>query len=199
MKRSRIFIANVALGIVFCVFLLISVLIMLAMRLAFQGVEQEYGAYEGSAGLYEEFQTDTGSQEYEDGLRHEREVYLINSITGAVAKPLGSSYKGWTAQEGYQYYSVSMQVANAGTDYIFASEIRPMAECEAEDGARIYPEADWGYENILSYSSKEIIPSCQTGIVSCILEVKDGVEDVTLKIPKDYSGEEYASYVLSLP
>lgn len=219
-KRSKLFVANIVLGIVFGVLLCISIVVMMIFHVAFEEVERQYEAY-GWEDYYDSIQNDSGSWSYDDGDQdydiwdydewsyddgqdysdtwdYATVYYTIPSITGASAELIGSTYQEQEAEAGYQFYRLSLQVHNAGTDYMVVNYMDLDVSGEEDTDVYRYYEPYTDYINDFEYSNLELIPSCQTATVSVVIGVKDTVEDVTIEIQPDYDNMETASYVLNL-
>lgn len=208
-KKSRLFIANVVLGIVLAVLFCISIAVMAIFHGVFREVKREYESY-GWAEPFDDFSDNNSSWAYEDSWDsdvdwdyesnwdYESVYYSLPSITGAAAELIGPEYRDGTAFEGYQYYRVTMQVYNAGTEYMTAEYLDLTVEGEEYDDVYLYHEPYSGMSSEFDYVNQKVIPSCQTATVSFVMEVKEGVEDVTLGIFRDYEDEAYATYVLNL-
>ena len=217
MKKSKLFIANIVLGSVFGVLLCISILSMVTFHFAFEEVEREYESqawdeyYEdildSYAGNYDDGWDYGDDWSYDDGWDYGDEdygswddsvYYELPSITGAGAELIGTSYQEQEALEGYQYYQVTMQVYNAGTDYMIVDYMDLVVRGEEDNDVYRYRAPFLELNDPFQYSNLELIPSCQTAAVSFVIEVKDTVEDVTIEIYTASEAEEYASYVLNL-
>lgn len=199
-KKSRLFIANVVLGIVFGVLLCISIIVMVVFHVAFEAVADSWDE------LYDGIESGSDSWNYGDEWESDDSdswdgdsvYYTLPSITGASAELLGPVYQDSQAMEGYQYYAVTVQVQNAGTDYLISDYMDIQVAAEEYEDIYFYYEPYTETNNEFAYSNLELIPSCQTGTVSFVIEVKDTVEDVTIGIFRDYEEEVWATYVLNL-
>lgn len=206
-RKSRLFIANIVLGIVLAVLLCISIAVTVIFHGVFEEAKREYASYDwqelygGSTDYgswdYEDDWYDDTDWDYESSWDYESVYYTLPSITGASAELLGQEYQDGIAYEGYQYYRVTMQVYNAGTEYLAADYMDFTVEGAEYDDVYMNYEP-YGEGGQFDYRIQKLIPSCQTATVSFVIEVKDGLEDVTLKIFRDYEEEAYATYVLNL-
>ena len=189
MKKSGIFIANIVLAAVFGVFLLVSAGVVLVMKGSMDVIEHTYEAMDWNE-IYD------GGDGYSDYLR---EVYELPVIENAVAEPLGAEYGGESAYEGYQYYRVTVTVYNGGTEYLFADFLD--FDCQGGREGDVYVEyvyEDEWYESDLHYANLPVIPACRTGEVSVILQVKEGVTDLSLILDRTYETGDVQTYSLSL-
>lgn len=208
-RKSRLFIANIVLGIVLAVILCISIAVMTMFYGVFREMKQEYEAYSWGY-IYDELSEDNSSWDYEyewdsdtdwdyeSSWDYETVYYSLPSITGASAELIGPEYREEEAFEGYQYYQVTMQVYNAGTEYLPADFLDLSVEGEAYDDVYLYHEPYPETASEFDYVNQRMIPSCQTATISFVMEVKEGVEDVTLEIFQGYEKEADATYVLNL-
>lgn len=106
---------------------------------------------------------------------------------------IGSQYEG-NAQAGYTYYRVHVPVLSAGTTELSA-EYDLYLEAEGEDYSDVqsyYESYDEDQEDIFTYSNVEILPPGQEGELTEILQIKDGVSEISLTVyptSQDYYNE----------
>lgn len=167
-KRSRFFVANIVLGIIFIIELAIVLAIVFVGKAAFDEFEH-YGVATG---------------------QYDRDAYELLSVENASVQLLGSKYRGQQAEDGYQYYTVKVMVRNTGTLSAIADYID--IYCEGKEYDDIYMEYDYSEkEDDFSYSNLELIPSCQTAEVTVVAQIKNGVKDFSLKLCRNMDAEEY--------
>lgn len=179
-KRSRFFVANIVLGVIFAVAFLISLMITLSVKAVYDGFMLEGGwlldQVTGSLG------TDDSYSDYDDV------SYMLPVIQETSVLPVGPEYQGKEAYDGYQFYLVKLLIHNGGTECVVADYLD--LRCEGEDICDVYLDYSIrDYDSPLAYSDLEVIPSCQTAWVEKFVQVKEGVSRFTLELVQDYDSE----------
>ncbi len=123
-QRSRFFVANIVLGIIFAIFFFISLTVTIVINETLGDVEGIYG--------------DLSEEYLYDDYSYENDVYSLLSIENADAQLIGEEYLGETAYEGYQYYRVEYQIHNAGTIYETLGYLD--LDCQGEEDEDAYQE-----------------------------------------------------------
>ena len=195
MKKSGIFIANIVLASVFGVFLMISAFVVIVIKSSFDIAESTYDAFDWSEELYG-YGEDYGDGFYSD---YEREVYELPVIQDAAAELIGTEYQGETAYGGYHYYAVTVAICNGGSEFLVPDYL--YLSCEGDNADDVYMEfldgEEW-LESDLDYANLAVIPSCQTGEVRVIVQVKEGVTDIRLILDRTYETGDVQTWELSL-
>lgn len=168
-KRSRFFVANIVLGAIFAVALLISLVITFSVGEVFDQLSPGDGWLDAWTDLFD------SDDSYGDDVR-----YTLPVVQETSAQLLGSEYQGKEAYEGYQFCMVKLLIHNAGTRCLSPEYMDFTCEGEAADD--VYMDYSFNdYDNLIIYNNREVIPACQTGWVEQLLQVKEGVDHFTLE------------------
>lgn len=168
-KRSRFFVANIVLGVIFAVVFSISLVITLSVGSVFDEISPGEGWLDAWSDLFD------SDDSYDDDVR-----YTIPVIRETSAQLLGSEYRGKEAYAGYQFCMVKLLIHNAGTKCLSPDYMDIACEGEADDDVYM----DYGlydYDSPMIYNSREVIPACQTAWVEQLFQVKEGVDHFTLE------------------
>lgn len=168
-KRSRFFVANIVLGAIFAVALLISLVITFSVGEVFDQLSPGDGWLDAWTDLFD------SDDSYGDDVR-----YTLPVVQETSAQLLGSEYQGKEAYAGYQFCMVKLLIHNSGTRCL-SPEYLDIA-CEGEAADDVYMDYSLNdYDNLIIYNNREVIPACQTGWVEQLLQVKEGVDHFTLE------------------
>lgn len=178
MKRhGGFFIANIVLGIILAIIVLFDVMIAVIFKEAFDVVaDNYYEIYDSAIDLDNYYDDDYYDYFYDD---YYNEWYELLSMDHTEVEPLGTTYNGTTAQEGYQYYKVNISFSNGGTNYYKVEYLNIGFQGEEYDDVNELQDIT-GELSVLDYYNDEIIPAGQSAVVSEIIEVRDGVEQVEM-------------------
>lgn len=114
-------------------------------------------------------------------------------VSGQIqVEKLGDVYEG-NSEQGYTFYKIVVPVTNTGTapGYSLSHYIH---------GDEYYVKEYDYYYNDFYWESRENIPPAADGILDWVIQVKDGVTEIDLKIFQEQDGElQGADYNLQLP
>ena len=181
-KHGIFFVPNIVLGTILGLIIILDIIVVTISYYGFQEVKNKY-----QVSVYE-----NDSQEAVVG-ENPYQWYDLLSVGDISTEAIGNVYKDQTAQEGYQYYRVDIQMKNQGTQssaqrymshYFDGPEYGDVEEVEEDTSTE-------DISDIASYNTP-IIPAGQTGIVSRVIEVKDGVTSAKMSFyNSDSEKEEY--------
>lgn len=185
--RSRFFVANIVLGIVLAIFVIVDLIIFLIFNRVMYAVD---------------FVDDMDWSSLIDEYAHEDYEYVnyrysLLTLEDAYARKLGDEYNGQKAKSGYQFYMVHAMVHNAGTDYMNAKYLG--LDFYGEE----YSDVIWDYEigdydDPFYYTDQEIVPSCQTAEVEYLVQVQDDVTEFAVELTKDYETDSTDMIIVTL-
>lgn len=188
-KHGYFFKANVVLAVLLGILFLLDLLIFASLHSLMQDKERE--RYE-LGGQTEE--TDPGknskdvSECWEEGddPNDFYQRYDLIKIADWQIEPIGDTYKKIKAEEGSQFYQVTIQVKNQGTREKNAGYLGIYFDGkEYSDVEEIVLQTSED-DSDMDYYIQEVIPAGQTGIYTRVLQIKDGVTSFEMK----YYGEE---------
>lgn len=193
--RSRFFVANIVLGVVVAIIVVIDLFIILSVNSAMRVVDL-VDEMEWSDLLDELYEMDE-FDEYEDYYEYVNYRYILVSLEDAYAERLGTEYDGRQAESGYQFYMVHAMVHNAGTNYMETKYL------DLDFYGEEYSDVIWDYvigdfDDPFYYSNQEIVPSCQTAEVECLIQVQDGVTEFVVELTEDYETNSKDMIILTL-
>lgn len=203
MKKSNgLTIINIVLGVFLAVIVLADIIIVCVAGTTVELADESYNPVIGDMeveGLSPDF-----SHEADENMGDYMLSYMpILEFQGTpYVQVIGTEYEENEAMEGYQYYSVIVNVSNIGN---YSQEIPYILfNCQGEQGDDIFLEYIWGEEgDYFQYANEEIIPVGQTSPVEVIVQVKDGVKEFELLMGDGIYqslilGSEYESITVSL-
>lgn len=175
--HGRFFWANLILGIILAVIAVADLIIGIALYTADKGMshsEKSDMTWNIEEGFQEEIQ---GSQTYQ--------WYTRMKVEKAEAELLGDTCEGSQAKAGYQFYKVNICVKNEGT--MSASGVCVSTSFQGTHAADVieYREEHKEFDTNLEYSSYEVIPAAQSGIVTRIIQVKKGITEINMTYFED--------------
>ncbi len=181
-KHGIFFVPNIVLGVILGLIIILDIIVVTISHYGFQEIKQKY---QGSVYNDDSQVAEVGENPYQ--------WYDLLSVGDISTEAIGTAYKDLTAQEGYQYYRVDIEMKNQGTQsspqrymshFFEGPEYEDVEEVEEDTSAEDISE-------IVSYNTP-IIPAGQTGIVSRVIEVKDGVTSIKMIFyNSDSEKEEY--------
>ncbi len=194
-KRSRFFVANIVLGAIFGFCLIICLFVMAIFHEAFRQIDMESIL----DNMEDEWLYDAdGNRIWNDYESNDSAYYSLPYIESAAASRIGTECQGETVRKGYQFYELTLLVRNGGTAYLISDYLN--LTCEGAEDDDVYMKYFFNEEYPVFYDSNlEIIPSCQTGTARIILEVKEGVREVTLSIYPDEDESSFDAITVDLP
>lgn len=130
--------------------------------------------------------TEDGSNEETEGSQAGYYQWYTRMIVVKIeAELLGDTYKGSTAEEGYQFYRLSIQIKNEGTMSGSGGQIYIYFEGTDYKEAEDFREEENRDVSELAYSNYEVIPAAQSGTVSRVIQVKNGITEVNMVYSDD--------------
>lgn len=160
-KHGGFFVPNIVLGTILAIIVVIDIVVVVVFHQAFEKVKEDY-----TYGYQHDYEED----DYYNW-------YSLLSIGGITAEPIGTTYQNETAEDGYQYYRITISVGNEGNESYAGDYF--WFEGESYDDVREVEEAQEGYD-YLGYYNRETIPAGQSAVVRKVLAVKDGVTSVQM-------------------
>ena len=125
-----------------------------------------------------------------DDYNQNYDFILIEDIQ---AKPLGTQWQGQKAKQGYQYYQVEAKVKNQGTQEEPAGDLYISLTGDGAKDLIKTNKTDQGDDG-LQLHREGVIPAGQTGLYQEILQVRDGVKNITF----EYFGDEAEKYQIPI-
>ena len=187
--RSRFFVANIVLGIMLAVFVIVDLFIFLIFSRVMYAVD-----------FVDEMDWNDLLDAYDDydyNYEYVNYRYILVSLEDAYAEKLGTEYDGQMAESGYQFYMIHAMVHNAGTDYTETKYL------DLDFYGEEYSDVIWDYmigdyDDPFYYTNQEIVPSCQTAEVECLVQVRDGVTELNVELTEDYETNSKDMIIMTL-
>lgn len=172
-QRSRFFSINIVLALVLIIILMFDMVLV-------------------NVGIYQGDGSSISSEEEDDLLTYDEyidAIYTKLTIVDASIELLGEVYQDKVADIGYQYYSVKAMVQNTGTESQIVDYMH--LYCETDEEYAVFTEYKEFSDSPLAFSNLNIIPPCQTVEVELLVQVKQGVDKVTLCLAEEFEEEPY--------
>lgn len=185
-QHGKLYRANVILAALFGVLLLVDVLSIFGVTNAFRRLESQKLELIGEGNGEEQWQPGDDPDDYNQNY----DFILIEDIQ---AKPLGMQWQGQKAKQGYQYYQVEAKVKNQGTQEEPAGDLYISLTGDGAKDLIKTNKTDQGDDG-LQLHREGVIPAGQTGLYQEILQVRDGVKNITF----EYFGDEAEKYQIPI-
>lgn len=196
-KHGKFFVPNIVLGIILGIMVLGDVLFMGVFSLGFKEIRKEAEIYDnyGSGSESKSDLTwdleDSDDTEEASGISEGWEAgenpddyyqwYELITVEAASLTLLGDTWQGIQAEEDTQLYLAEVTVRNQGTQNTAARYVSLYFEGEKyDDVEEIQEESNWDTMSDLEYYNRNIIPAGQSGTITQVLQIKNGVSSVEL-------------------
>lgn len=186
-QHGKLYRANVILAALFGILLLVDVLSILGVTTAFRKLESKKLELIGEGNEEEQWLPGDDPKEYNQN-------YKLISIEDVQARPLGAEWQKGTANVGYQYYQVEARVKNQGTVEEPVGEIDILLYGEQDEDLIITNQKESDDSAVLKQHRQGVIPAGQTGMYREIIQVRNGVKEITFQ----YYGDEIEEYSIPI-